>query len=162
MRHCRLHQFASCLETHLARRISANTQRLVCLPRYMSSRAASRDASLQTRGRQRRLIADYREPTQEHDEETDVMPSLNGTRPHPPTSPRTFFWVSTPAPHLSHVPCICVSIYVLTRAYVYLYIYIYIHTYLRIYRGCIPHISLVASCCARLWPCRYVRMHKYM
>jgi len=28
--------------------------------------------------------------------------SLNGTRPHPPISPRTFFWVSTPAPHLSH------------------------------------------------------------
>ena len=27
--------------------------------------------------------------------------SLNGARPHPPTSPRTFFWVSTPAPHLS-------------------------------------------------------------
>jgi len=27
--------------------------------------------------------------------------SLNGTRPHPQTSPRTFFWVSTPAPHLS-------------------------------------------------------------
>jgi len=27
--------------------------------------------------------------------------SLNGTRPHPPISPRTFFWVSTPAPHLS-------------------------------------------------------------
>jgi len=27
--------------------------------------------------------------------------SFNGTRPHPPISPRTFFWVSTPAPHLS-------------------------------------------------------------
>ena len=27
--------------------------------------------------------------------------SLNGTRPHPPISPRTFFRVSTPAPHLS-------------------------------------------------------------
>ena len=26
---------------------------------------------------------------------------MNGTRPHPPISPRTFFWVSTPAPHLS-------------------------------------------------------------
>ena len=30
--------------------------------------------------------------------------SLNGTRPHPPISPRTFFWVSTPAPHLSSSP----------------------------------------------------------
>ena len=30
--------------------------------------------------------------------------SLNGTRPHPPISPRTFFWVSTPAPHLSQAP----------------------------------------------------------
>jgi len=28
---------------------------------------------------------------------------LNGTRPHPPISPRTFFWVSTPAPHLSNI-----------------------------------------------------------
>ena len=27
--------------------------------------------------------------------------SLNGTRTHLPISPRTFFWVSTPAPHLS-------------------------------------------------------------
>ena len=27
--------------------------------------------------------------------------SLNGTRPHPSISPRTFFGVSTPAPHLS-------------------------------------------------------------
>ena len=27
--------------------------------------------------------------------------SLNGTRPHPPISPRTFFLVSTPAPHFS-------------------------------------------------------------
>ena len=29
---------------------------------------------------------------------------MNGTRPHPPISPRTFFWVSTPAPHLSLEP----------------------------------------------------------
>ena len=29
--------------------------------------------------------------------------SLNGTRPHPPISPRTFFCFSTPAPHLSPV-----------------------------------------------------------
>jgi len=36
---------------------------------------------------------------------------VNGTRPHPPTSPRTIFWVSTPAPHLSaHICCICRSI----------------------------------------------------
>ena len=26
---------------------------------------------------------------------------MNGTRPHPPISSRTIFWVSTPAPHLS-------------------------------------------------------------
>ena len=31
----------------------------------------------------------------------DEQRSLNGTRPHPPISPRKFFWVSTPAPHLS-------------------------------------------------------------
>ena len=29
------------------------------------------------------------------------------TRPHPPTSPRTFFWVSTPAPHLSYGMASC-------------------------------------------------------
>jgi len=67
--------------------------------------------------------------------------SLNGTRPHPPTSPRTFFWVSTPAPHLSSYVlirialCICLDAYKLIRRYtliheidvhvMYMYLYIY-------------------------------------
>ena len=53
-----------------------------------------------------------------------ALGSLNGTRPHPPISPRTFFWVSTPAPHLS----------------VYWPIHMYDMTHLRVWHG-------TDSCC---------------
>ena len=51
---------------------------------------------------------------------------MNGTRPHPLISPRTFFWVSTPAPHLSYIQTMyvymCVVRFVFHTPYVYVFI----------------------------------------